>query len=191
MRKLVVCVNVTLDGVMQAPGRADEDTRGDFTHGGWAAPYAAMTQAGHVFAATDALLLGRRTYLDFADVWPKRTNSPFTDWLTNVTKYVASTTLREPLPWANSVLLKGDVGEAVESVKRQPGRDILIMGSGILTQELMAARLIDEYVLLIHPLLLGCGRRLFAENGPFASLKLVASDVTDQGVFIGTYRPTA
>src|SRR2546430_10737167 len=106
VRRIVVCANVSLDGVMQAPARADEDLRNGFEYGGWAAPYAAMAQAGHVFANVDALLLGRRTYEDFYSVWPKRTESPFTPWLNGIRKYVASRTLADPLPWVNSVLLK-------------------------------------------------------------------------------------
>jgi len=93
MGRLVVCTNLTLDGVMQAPGRPDEDTREGFTHGGWAAPYAAMAQAGQVFASAGALLFGRRTYDDFFNVWPKHVDSPFTPWLNNIQKYVVSTTL--------------------------------------------------------------------------------------------------
>ena len=100
MRRIVACIDVSLDGVMQAPGRIDEDTRGGFEHGGWATPYAAMSEAGHVFAGADALLFGRRTYEDFFRVWPKQPDSPFTPWLNQVRKYVASHTLYEPHPWA-------------------------------------------------------------------------------------------
>ena len=190
MRKLVVCTNVSLDGVMQAPARPDEDTRGGFTHGGWGAPYAAMAHAGHVFAATDALLLGRRTYEDLHDVWPKRPDSPFTPWLTNVRKYVASRTRRAPLPWANSVLLEGDVAQAVAEVKREPGGNILVMGSGDLVRSLLPAGVIDEFVLLIHPLVLGSGQRLFPDGGTFAPLTLRDSTTTPTGVIIATYTPS-
>jgi dihydrofolate reductase len=113
MRKVVVFTNLTLDGVMQAPGRPDEDRRGGFAHGGWATPYAAMTQAGGAMGETGALLLGRRTYEDFHSVWPKRKDSPFSALLDNMQKYVASRTLKEPLPWQNSTLLKGDAADAV------------------------------------------------------------------------------
>jgi dihydrofolate reductase len=105
--KVVVFVNLTLDGVMQAPGRPDEDTRGGFEHGGWAAPYAAMASAGEAMSNVGAMLFGRRTYEDFYSVWPKRTDSPYSAFLDNIPKYVASTTLKEPLPWKNSTLLKG------------------------------------------------------------------------------------
>jgi dihydrofolate reductase len=191
MRKIVVCTNLSLDGVMQGPGRPDEDQRGGFTRGGWGAPYGAMAHVGHVFAGTDALLLGRRTYEDFYDVWPKRPDSPFTPWLTNVRKYVASRTLREPLPWSNSVLLHGDVAQALASIKRVPGKNILVMGSGDLVRSLMPTGLIDEYLLLVHPLILGSGRRLFPDEGTFAPLTLLGSVTTPNGVIIGSYAPPA
>src|SRR3954468_19645524 len=127
MRKIVVCTNLTLDGVMQSPARPDEDTRRGFTRGGWAAPYAAMMSVGELFGGTDALLLGRRTYEDFYSVWPKRVDSPFTPWLNSVQKYVASRTLREPLPWTNSTLLSGDIADQLQTIKKQPGRNILVM----------------------------------------------------------------
>src|SRR5690348_11416553 len=146
MSNVVAFVNVTLDGVMQGPGRPDEDTRGNFKHGGWGAPYQAMASAGEVMANAGALLLGRRTYQDFYSVWPKRTNSPFSAYMDNVQKYVASRTLEEPLPWQNSTLLKGDAAETVASLKKNPGKDLIIMGSGELIQSLMKANLIDKYV---------------------------------------------
>ena len=190
MRKLVVCTNLSLDGVMQAPGRPDEDQRGGFTRGGWAAPYAAMAHAGQAFAMADALLLGRRTYEDFYDVWPKRTDSPFTPWLNNVRKYVASHTLREPLPWTNSVRLEGDTRRALDAVKHEPGKNILVMGSGDLVRSLMPTGIIDEYVLLIHPIVLGSGRRLCPDPGAVTQLTLISSSTTPSGVIVGTYKPS-
>src|SRR6266566_7880700 len=184
MSKVVVFTNLSLDGVMQAPGRPDEDRRG-----GWAAPYAAMTSAGRSIATNGALLLGRRTYEDFYSVWPNRTDNPFTAVLNNIQKYVASTTLSEPLSWSNSTLLKGDAAEAVARLKEEPGKDLLIMGSGELIQSLMRRNLVDEYVLLIHPLVLGSGRRLFPDGGAFAALRLVATSTTNNGVVIVTYQP--
>ena len=189
MGRIVACTNVTLDGVMQSPGRPDEDVRDGFTHGGWGAPYAAMPHVGHVFANADALLLGRRTYMDFATVWPARPDSPFTPWLTRIPKYVASRTLRAPLPWENSTLLHGAVRDAVAQLKCYTARDILVMGSGELLQSLMRDDLVDEYVLLIHPLVLGSGRRLFVSPGPDASLRLVSSSTTPEGVLVATYEP--
>lgn len=189
MRKIVVFTNLTLDGVMQAPGRPDEDRRGGFQHGGWAAPFAAMNEAGGSLSDTGPLLMGRRTYEDFYGYWPNQTDNPFTEVLNSTPKYIASTTLKEPLAWSNSTLLKGDVPEAVAGLKAQPGKDFLVMGSGELVQTLMKHNLVDEYVLLIHPLILGSGRHLFREDGGFAALQLVNSRTTSNGVVIATYKP--
>jgi len=189
MSKVVVFTNLTLDGVMQAPGRPDEDRRGGFEHGGWAMPYAAMSSTGKSMDNTGALLLGRRTYEDFYAFWPKQTGNPFTAMLDNMQKYVASTTLSEPLSWSNSTLLPGDAAEAVAALKEEPGKDLLVMGSGELIQSLMQHNLVDEYILLIHPLVLGSGRRLFADGGAFAALRLVATSTTTTGVVIATYQP--
>src|ERR1700694_3652903 len=168
MSKIVAFTSVTLDGVMQAPGRPDEDRRGGFEHGGWAIPYADSvmgTVSAESGASSGALLFGRRTYEDFYGVWPKRTDdNPFTAVLNNTQKYVASTTLREPLPWSNSTLLTGDAAGAVARLKEQPGKDFVILGSGELVKSLMKSNLIDEYVLQIHPLVLGAGRRLFTDD---------------------------
>ena len=188
MRKVVVCTNLSLDGVMQAPARPDEDSRNGFQRGGWAAPYGAMAHVGNVFAATDSLLLGRRTYEDFYNVWPKRADSPFTPWLNAAQKYVVSRTLAEPLPWVNSTLL-GDAATGVRALKQQSGKDILIMGSGELVRSLMGAKVIDEFVLLIHPLVLGAGTRLFADAGPSVKLAIKSSTTTPNGVVIATYHP--
>jgi dihydrofolate reductase len=187
MSKVVTFTNLSLDGVMQAPGRPDEDRRGGFAHGGWAAPYAAMQHAGGSMADAGALLLGRRTYEDFYSVWPQRKGNPFTAVLNNMQKYVASTTLREPLPWMNSTLLDGDAADAVATLKREAERDFVILGSGMLIQTLMRRNLIDEYILLIHPLVLGAGRRLFPDGSPFSTLRLIASKATPNGVVIATY----
>jgi len=191
MTSIVVFMSLTLDGVMQAPGRPDEDVRGGFAHGGWATPYAdpAMGRvAAESMATTGALLFGRRTYEDFYAVWPHRKNNPFTEVLNNTRKYVASTTLEEPLPWSNSTLLKGDAAKAVAELKARPGKDIVVLGSGALLQSLMPHNLIDEYVLQIHPLVLGSGSRLF-NDGPFAALRLVGTTTTTTGVVIATYQP--
>src|SRR6185295_17743809 len=160
MRKIIVFNSVSLDGVMQAPGRPDEDVRGGFPYGGWATPYADPElgrAAGESMATTGGLLFGRRTYEDFYSVWPNRTDNPFTEVLNNTQKYVASRTLKEPLPWMNSSLLKGEVREAVSVLKAQQDKDLVILGSGELIQTLMQHQLIDRYVLLIHPLILGTG----------------------------------
>jgi dihydrofolate reductase len=195
MRRVIVFENLTLDGVMQAPGRAGEDDRGGFTHGGWATPYADPVMgraAGESMATTGAILLGRRTYEDFYSVWPNRKDgNPFTEVLNNTLKYVASTTSKEPLPWMNSKLLEGDAASAVARLKKEPGKDIVVLGSGALVQSLMRANLVDEYVLQIHPLVLGAGRRLFNGSGPASPLTLVDSKTTTKGVVIATYRPAA
>lgn len=193
MNKIIVNMNVTLDGVMQAPGRTDEDTRGGFGHGGWAMPYFDPIMgkaAAEGMAKAPALLFGRRTYADFYSVWPKRTDNPFTEVLNNLQKYVASRTLREPLPWSNSTLLAGDAAVAVAALKEQPGKDLVVLGSGELLQSLMRRNLVDEYVLSIHPLVLGSGRRLFPDGSPFATLRLVDTKTTTTGVVIATYRPS-
>ena len=194
MSRIVVMESLSLDGVMQAPGRADEDLRGDFAHGGWALPYRDAVM-GRVMAGGMAdvgpLLFGRRTYQDFFKVWPGRTDNPFTEVLDKAQKYVVSTTLVEPLPWVNSTLLKGDAAQSVARLKQQAGKDILVMGSGELAGSLMRQNLVDHYVLLIHPLLLGSGRRLFPDHGAFARLQLIDATPTTTGVVIATYRPAA
>ena len=190
MRKVVVFTSLTLDGVMQAPGRPDEDTRGGFEHGGWALPYNDEVM-GKVLAENMAgagpLVLGRRTYEDFYGFWPKQTANPFTEVLDSTRKYVASTTLAEPLPWRNSTLLEGDAADAVAGLKQQPGKDLTVLGSGELVQSLRRRDLVDEYVLLIHPLVLGTGRRLFPDGGGLATLRLTGSTATTTGVLIATY----
>jgi dihydrofolate reductase len=190
MRKVAVTEHLTLDGVMQAPGRPDEDTRGGFQHGGWAIPNNDEIMArvmGEGMAKGGPLLFGRRTYEDFYGFWPHQKDNPFTDVLNEVEKFVASRTLTDPLPWNNSTLLKGDAAETVKELKEQPGEDIGVMGSGELVQSLIRHRLVDEYLLMIHPLVLGSGRRLFPE-GVHSSLRLVDSVATTTGVVIATYR---
>jgi dihydrofolate reductase len=194
MREITVFNSVTLDGVTQAPGRPDEDTRGGFANGGWAAPYMDEVMgrvAAEGMAGPGALLLGRRTYEDFHGFWPHQTDNPFTEVLDNTRKYVASRTLREPLPWRNSTLLEGDAAEAVARLKEQPGEDLTVLGSGELVQSLRRRDLVDRYVLLIHPLVLGSGRRLFPDGGPASTLRLVGSVPTTTGVIIATYQPVA
>jgi dihydrofolate reductase len=189
--RVVVINHLTLDGVMQAPGRRDEDTRGGFERGGWAAANvddvvnAAM---GARMPRSGGLLLGRRSYEDMLGYWNTQ-DSPFKDMLNSAPKYVASRTLREPLPWPNSTLLRGDVAHAVAEIEVQPGKDLTVMGSGELIQTLIRHDLIDEYLLFIHPLVLGTGRRMFADGGPPASLRLVDSTVSTTGVLIATYQP--
>jgi dihydrofolate reductase len=190
--KVVAFESVTLDGVMQAPGRPDEDTREGFRHGGWAAPYAdpAMGKvAAESMRTTGALLLGRRTYQDFYGFWPHQIDNPFTEVLNNTRKYVASRTLEEPLEWSNSVLLRGDVAEAVVGLREELEKDVVVLGSGDLVRTLMDHNLVDRFVLLIHPLILGEGGRLFPEGLPRRALGLEDSTTTTTGVIVATYAP--
>ena len=192
MRKIVAVISLTLDGVMQAPGRPEEDRRGGFEHGGWAGAYndpVMMQTMGKGMAEAGPLLFGRRTYEDFFAVWPGRKDNPFTAVLDNSQKYVASRTLREPLPWQNSTLLAGDAAETVPKVKEQPGKDIVVLGCGDLMQTLMRHRLVDVYLLLIHPLVLGRGQRLFSDDAQRTALRLVESVTTTTGVMMATYHP--
>lgn len=194
MSRIVVTMHLTLDGVMQAPGRPDEDTRDGFPHGGWAIPRNDEVMGrvmGEGMARGGPLLLGRRTYESLYEFWPKRTDNPFTEVLNRAQKHVVSTTLSEPLPWQNSTLLDCDVPAAVAQLKRESDKDIGVIGSGELIQTLRRHDLVDEYLLMIHPVVFGTGRRLFPEGAPPAELRLVDSVVTTTGVVIGTYRPAA
>ncbi|HEY6744168.1 MAG TPA: dihydrofolate reductase family protein [Mycobacteriales bacterium] len=193
MSQVIVINSVTLDGVMQGPGRPEEDTRGGFALGGWAAP----TMNDEVQAAvnqrvTEAgglrLLLGRRSYEGMLGYWNTQ-DHPFKEGLNNAPKYVASTTLRDPAPWPNTTLLAGDVPDAVSALKRQPDNDLVIMGSGGLIQTLMGHGLIDEYMLVIHPRVLGAGRRLFPDGVAPISLHLVSATPTSTGALVAVYQP--
>jgi dihydrofolate reductase len=193
MATISTFTHVTLDGAMQAPGRPDEDRRGGFAMGGWEGRYADEVMAGVAaegMAKEGALLFGRRTYEDFFRVWPHAPQpNPFTDVLNRSQKYVASRTLTEPLPWQNSTLLRGDAGDAVKELKATAGTDLVVLGSGDLIQTLMRRDLVDRFLLLIHPLVLGTGRRLFPDGGARATLRLVDCKSTTTGVIIATYEP--
>ncbi len=192
MRSITAILNISLDGVIQAPGRPDEDTRGGFDRGGWAVPYGDEVMAqrmGEGMASPGAMLFGRRTYQDFYGYWPEQTDNPFTPYLNEATKYVVSNTLSEPLPWQNSILLSGDPARTVAALKAEPGPDLGIVGSGQLVRSLLAANLIDRYLLLIFPLVLGQGRRLFDERGPGVDFELVDAVTTSKGVIIASYQP--
>jgi dihydrofolate reductase len=193
MAKLTTFTHVTLDGVMQAPGRPDEDTRGGFTMGGWEGRYADEVMAGVAaegMATESALLFGRRTYEDFHGFWPNAPQpNPFTEVLNRSQKYVASRTLTEPLAWEHSTLLKGDAGDAVAELKAGLETGLVVLGSGDLIQTLLRHDLIDQLIVLTHPLVLGRGRRLFPDGGVPVKLELVDSKVTTTGVIIATYQP--
>ncbi len=195
MSRLVVNENLTLDGVMQSPADPDEDRRDGFERGGWAPPYFDQVMgdaAAEGIAKGGALLFGRKTYEHFASVWPDQPEeNPFAEVLNNRQKYVASRTLEEPLSWRNSTLLRGDAMEAVATLKEQSDDDLVVLGSGELVRSLIRAGLVDEFVLLIHPLVLGTGRRLFTDDGPSADLRLVDTKTTTTGVVIATYQPVA
>jgi dihydrofolate reductase len=189
--RLVVVNHVTLDGVMQAPGRADEDTRGGFSHGGWAIPGndEVMGRAlGERMGKPDGgLLLGRRSYEDMLASWNAQ-GGPYRDALNNVPKYVASTSSATRLDWPNSTLIHGDVPASVADLKQNATGDLVIMGSGQLIRSLLPHGLIDQYLLMIHPLVLGSGQRLFDNDDHTAKLRLLGSTATTTGVILATYQ---
>jgi dihydrofolate reductase len=192
MSKIVAVEHLTLDGVMQGPGRPDEDRRDDFKYGGWAAARAGDDAIQKIVAARMgrpwSLLVGRVTYENLYGFWPKQPPNPMTDALSSVEKFVASTTLAEPLPWQNSKLLTRDVPGAVDELKRHHDKMLVIFGSGVLVQSLMRHDLIDEFVLPIHPIVLGQGRRLFPDGGAAARFELVEATTTATGVVIATWK---
>lgn len=189
MREIVVFNSLTLDGVMQAPGGVNEDRRGGFNDGGWSHPYQDEVMgevAANGMASGGALLLGRFTYENFYAYWPHQTDNPFTEVLNRTQKYVASRTLSEPLSWENSTLLEGEAEEQVARIKAGEGPDIVVLGSGQLLSTLISHELVDRYVLLIHPLVLGAGRRMFTADIQ-VTLDLVDVVTTTKGVIIATY----
>ena len=192
MRKLTVAEFVSLDGVMQAPGGEDEDREGGFQHGGWQMPYnddVAGERIGASMAKTGAFLFGRKTYDIMAAYWPTQPDDdPFAKILNGLPKYVASTTLSEPLTWQRSTLLQGDAAKAVAELKEGDGGDIVVLGSGGLVQTLYENDLVDEYALMIHPIVLGSGKKLFRDV-PKKPLKLADSVTTSTGVVMATYVP--
>jgi dihydrofolate reductase len=190
MRKVIAATFVSLDGVMQAPGGPEEDPSGGFKHGGWTFHHwdEVMGQfMDKAFAAPFDLLLGRKTYDIFAAHWPHiQQGDPIADKFNAVTKYVA-TTSAEPLTWKNSISLRGDVAAEVARLKQQDGPTLLIQGSSELIQTLLTNDLIDEFSLLIFPVVLGHGKRLFGRGAIPIGLKLVDSKVSTTGVTMNTY----
>jgi len=193
MRKLVVGTFLTVDGVMQAPGGPDEDREGGFEHGGWSVNYWDDLMGQLITGLTvqaGALLLGRKTYEIFAAHWPRVTgDDPVAAKLNSVPKYVVSRTL-DQATWNNTTLIRGDVAEAVANLKAQPGGEIQVHGSGDLIQTLMKHDLVDEYRLWVFPVILGKGKRLFAEGTSPGGLKLVETKTSSTGVVIHTYERT-
>lgn len=191
MRSISVTMNLSLDGVVQGPGRADEDTRGGFPYGGWGAWHqddVLAREMGASMGRPGAMLFGRRTWEDFITAWGRRDDgSPFTTHMNAATKYVASTTLEDAAAWENSVLLRGDAAKTVAELKAQDGADLSIIGSAALVRGLHAAGLIDHYTLVIHPLTLGSGSRMFHGPAPLTRFTLTRSVTTTTGVVIAHY----
>jgi len=192
MRKVIVNEFLSLDGVMQSPGYPDEDREGDFEHGGWQQSYfdevfGAALQEG--FASTGGLVLGRKTYEIFAAHWPKAgDDDPIAATMNGFDKFVVSNTL-EKVEWVNSHLIKGDEAAEIAKLRQQSGKDLRVIGSGDLVHTLMEADLIDEYQLMIHPILLGSGKRLFRDSSTTTPLRLIDSRTSSTGVLILTYQP--
>lgn len=195
MAKLTLITFLTLDGVMQAPGAPEEDPSGGFEYGGWQAPVIDEDSSrfvGELFDRSAAFLLGRRTYDIFAGYWPGITDpaNPVASRLNRYPKYVVSTTL-EKADWENTTVISTDVAEEIARVKeRTQGGEVQIYGSGVLARSLMAHGLIDEYNLLVHPVVLGAGKRLFTDGGLPTAFELTGSRMTPNGIAINTYRPT-
>jgi dihydrofolate reductase len=191
MATITVFESITLDGVMQAPGRPDEDTRGGFPYGGWAVPYqdeVAMRFAGEGMSQGGAMLFGHRTYDHMAAFWPHQTDgNPFTEYLNNAEKFVVTRNPSLSPDWQHTIVLAGDAAETVAELKQTDGDDLTILGSGELVRSLAAAGLIDEYVLIIHPVVLGAGKRMFGTT--HQALELTRSVTTPKGVVIAYYRP--
>ena len=186
---------MSLDGVVQAPGGRKEDTDGGFAHGGWSMPYFDAEAMGpaidEVLTTTEALLFGRRTWQGMAAAWPGRAGDPFADRMNEIPKYVASRTLTEDdLTWSGSTLLPTDdaIG-AVRELRAQDGKGLQVMGSASLAEQLIEDDLVDEYRLMLEPILLGGGKRLFPEDGHARPLELVSTTAAGTGVLICTYRP--
>lgn len=194
--RLVISDFISLDGVAQAPGGAQEDGDGGFAHGGWSMPFFDPDTMGaavaETMAATEALLFGRRTWAVMAAAWPARAGDPFADRMNEIEKHVVSRTLRDQdMRWTNSHLLPADdlVG-AVQRLRERPGGDMQVMGSLSVARTLIHHGLVDEYRLMIEPVLLGGGKRLFPADGEKRPLRLVSATTAATGVLVCTYRPT-
>jgi dihydrofolate reductase len=190
MRKIVVSEFMALDGVMQAPGGAEEDTEGGFTHGGWTWPYWHDDIGAHfaqMMSESDTMLLGRKTWQIHGGAFePMADDDPNAAGLNSVPKYVVSTTLTDALAWRNSTLIKNNVVEQVRALKAQPGKSILIDGSSVLVHTLAQSDLVDEYSLLVYPLVLGGGKKVFPD-GLRAGLRLVETQSFPSGVVLVRY----
>lgn len=193
--RIVLSDFMSLDGVVQAPGGPEEDTEGGFAHGGWSMPFfedETMGQAiDEAMERTDALLFGRRTWQTMAAAWPERAGDPFADRMNEIRKYVVSATLSEhDLTWANSTLLApSGLIEEVQRLRGREGGDVQVMGSATLARTLVANDLVDEYRLMVEPIVLGGGKRIFPDDGRARPLQLVTTTTSNAGVLICTYRP--
>jgi dihydrofolate reductase len=191
MRAISVTMNVSLDGVVQGLGRPDEDIRGGFTHGGWGTWHqdeVLAQEMGKGMSRPGDMLLGRRTWQDFITAWGQREDgNPVSTHLNAVTKYVASSTMENADAWQNSVLLHGDAVRTVAKLKAQDGNDLAIVGSAVLVRGLHAVGLIDQYTLVIHPLTLGSGARMFEGPAPLTQFTLTSSVTTTTGVIVAHY----
>jgi dihydrofolate reductase len=194
MRKVIVNEFMSLDGVAQAPGGEDEDTTDGFRHGGWHLQYfddASQKWVLESILEAGGFLLGRRTYEIFAAFWPNAPDDQqvIAEPLNAKPKYVASTTLSEPLDWENSTVLEGDVADAVTALKQEDGGDLHVIGSTQLVQALLEQNLVDELRVMLDPLLLGGGKRFFRDDGALRPLRLVDGQITSTGAIIATYAP--
>ncbi len=195
--RIVISEFISLDGVVQAPGGPDEDTDDGFAHGGWSMPFFDPAAMGpfldEAMQATEALLFGRRTWETMAAAWPDRAGDPFADRMNEIRKYVASRTLGPAdLGWSNSTLLPADdVVGAVGELRAADGGDVQVMGSASLARTLIGNDLVDEYRLMIEPVVLGGGKRLFPDDGTARTLELVSTATSATGVHLCTYRPVA
>jgi dihydrofolate reductase len=195
--RIVLSNFISLDGVVQAPGGAQEDTDGGFSNGGWSMQFFDPRAMGPVLDAvmdkTEALLFGRRTWATMAGAWPDRAGDPFADKMNSIQKYVASNSLSQAdLNWTNSTLLNpNDVVGALQQLKAQDGGDLNVMGSPTLAKTLIAADLVDEYSLMIEPIILGGGKSIFPTDGTARPLELVNVVQASTGVLIATYRPVS
>jgi dihydrofolate reductase len=192
--RIILTDFMSLDGVVQAPGGAEEDTYGGFAHGGWSFKFFDPETMGPVIQATmegtDALLFGRRTWQGMAAAWPERAGDPYADQMNAIKKYVVSRTLTEDdLTWNTTLLPADDAIGAIRELHEQPGGNLLVWGSSSLARQLVENDLVDEYGLMIEPILLGGGKRLFPDDGNARPLELVSTTTASTGVLICTYRP--
>jgi len=195
--RVVVSEFISLDGVAQAPGGAEEDTTGGFRHGGWSMPYFDPGVMGAVVAGfadeNGALLQGRRTYQVSAAAWPQRSGDPFSDWINSAPKYVVSSTLTDAdITWNPTTIIRpNDLVTKVSALRDEPGKDIYIYGSLTLVRALLVAGLVDELVLMIEPIILGGGKTVFPTDGEARKFELVSAQTAATGVQVCRYRPAA